>query len=188
MAHFNDEQARSIILDTYGRARSDGTAVAFAVKAPPQHAGLPEDAVQMSLGVGHPVRHAALQAGETVLDLGCGAGIDTLLAARAVGPKGRVFGLDMTSEMVDRARRNAASGGLANVEIRQAVIEEIPLPDDSVDVVVSNGVLNLSTRKSRVLAESFRVLRAGGRMSITDLVLEEALPDDVLKSPAALAG
>jgi ubiquinone/menaquinone biosynthesis C-methylase UbiE len=99
-----------------------------------------------------------------------------------------VIGLDMTPEMVERARRNAASVGLANVEIRQGVIEEIPLPDGSVDVVVSNGVLNLSTRKSRVLAESFRVLRPGGRIAITDLVLEDALPEDVRKSPAALAG
>jgi ubiquinone/menaquinone biosynthesis C-methylase UbiE len=97
-----------------------------------------------------------------------------------------VIGLDMTPEMVERARRNAAAA--ANVEIRQGEIEEIPLPDASVDVIVSNGVLNLSTRKSRVLAESFRVLRPGGRISITDLVLEEALPEDVLKSPAALAG
>jgi arsenite methyltransferase len=188
MAHFSDEQTHSIILDTYGRARSDGTAVACAFYASAELEGLPQDAVQMSLGVGHPVRHAGLRSGETVLDLGCGAGIDTLLAARAVGPKGRVIGLDMTPEMVDRARRNAASAGLANVEIRQGVIEEIPISDGSVDVVVSNGVLNLSTRKSRVLAESFRVLRAGGRISITDLVLEEALPEDVLKSPAALAG
>jgi len=188
MAHFNDEQARLIILDAYGRVRSNGTAVAAAFYEPAELEGLPEDAVALSLGVGHPVRHAALRAGETALDLGCGAGIDTLLAARAVGPTGRVIGLDMTPQMVDRARRNAASGGLANIEIRKGLIEEIPLPDASVDVVVSNGVLNLSTRKSRVLAESFRVLRPGGRISITDLVLEDALPEDVLKSPAALAG
>ena len=116
----------------------------------------------MSLGVGHPVRHAGLRAGETVLDLGCGAGIDTLLAARAVGPTGHVIGLDMTPEMVERARRNAAAATRDNVEVRQGLIEEIPLPDASVDVVVSNGVLNLSTRKSRVLAESFRVLRQEG--------------------------
>jgi arsenite methyltransferase len=188
MAHFTDDQARSIILETYGRVRSDGAAVASAFYAPAELEALPCAAVQMALGVGHPVRHAALRTGETVLDLGCGAGIDTLLAARAVGPTGRVIGLDMTPEMVDRSRRNTASAGLANVEIRQGRIEEIPLPDTSVDVVVSNGVLNLSTRKSRVLAESFRVLRPGGRISITDLVLEEALPEDVLKSPAALAG
>jgi ubiquinone/menaquinone biosynthesis C-methylase UbiE len=149
---------------------------------------LPRDAVETSLGVGDPVRHAALRPDETVLDLGCGAGIDTLLAARAVGPSGRAIGLDMTPEMVERSRRNARTAGLDNVEIRQGVMEEIPLPDESVDVVVSNGVLNLSTRKSRALAESLRVLRAGGRISIADLVLVEALPQDVLKSPTALAG
>jgi len=188
MAHFTDDQARSIILESYGRVRSESAAVASAFYSPAELEGLPRDAVEMSLGVGHPVRHAALRPGETVLDLGCGAGIDTLLAARAVGPTGHVIGLDMTPEMVDRSRRNAASGGLANVEIRQGQIERIPLEDASVDVVVSNGVLNLSTRKSRVLAESIRVLRPGGRVAITDFVLEEALPEDVLKSPAALAG
>jgi ubiquinone/menaquinone biosynthesis C-methylase UbiE len=134
------------------------------------------------------VRHAALRRGETVLDLGCGAGIDTLLAASAVGRSGRVIGLDMTPEMAGRARANAAAGGFGQVEIREGMIEEIPLPDGSVDVVISNGVLNLSTRKSRVLAEAMRVLRPGGRVAITDLVLTEALPEDVLRSPAALAG
>lgn len=186
MAHFRDDEAREIILGTYGRVRSDGASVATAFYGPEELESLPRDAVEMALGVGHPIRHAGMRAGETVLDLGCGAGIDTLLAARAVGPTGHVIGLDMTPEMVERARRNAAAA--ANVEIRQGEIEEIPLPDASVDVIVSNGVLNLSTRKSRVLAESFRVLRPGGRISITDLVLEEALPEDVLKSPAALAG
>lgn len=188
MAHFRDDEARSIILGAYGRVRSDGVAVAAAFYGTEELEALPRDAVEMALGVGHPVRHAGLRSGEAVLDLGCGAGIDTLLAARAVGPTGRVVGLDMTPEMVERARRNVEAARAGNVEIRQALIEEIPLPDASVDVVVSNGVLNLSTRKSRVLAESFRVLRPGGRISITDLVLEEALPEDVLKSPAALAG
>jgi SAM-dependent methyltransferase len=188
MAHFSDDQARSIILGTYGSVRSDGTAVASSFYAREELESLPPEAVHLALGVGHPVRHAALRPGETVLDLGCGAGIDTLLAARAVGPGGRVIGLDMTPEMIERARRNAAAATLENVEIRQGAMEEIPLPDGSVDVIISNGVLNLSTRKSRVLAESFRVLRPGGRIAIVDLVLEEALPEDVMKSPAALAG
>ena len=137
---------------------------------------------------GHPVRHAALRSGESVLDLGCGAGIDTFLAARAVGPTGHVVGIDMTPEMVERARRNIEDAGVEQVEIHEGLIEELPLPDKFVDVVISNGVLNLSTRKSRVLAEAFRVLRPDGRLVITDLVMTEALPEDVLKSPASVAG
>jgi arsenite methyltransferase len=188
MPYFSDQEARSIIRDTYSRVRSDCTAVADTFYSPNELAGVPADAVALALGVGHPVRHAALRTGESVLDLGCGAGIDTLLAAAAVGPSGRVVGLDMTPEMVARACRNAATGGFDQVEIRDGLIEEVPLPDSSMDVVISNGVLNLSTRQSRALAETMRVLRPGGRVSITDLVLTEALPEDVLKSPAALAG
>jgi arsenite methyltransferase len=188
MSYFDDQEARAIIRDTYSKVRSDCTTVAETFYAPEDLAGLPADAVALALGVGHPVRHAALRTGESVLDLGCGAGIDTLLAAAAVGPSGQVVGLDMTPEMVERARRNCAASGFDHVEIRVGLIEEIPLPDSSMDVAISNGVLNLSTRKSRVLAETMRVLRPGGRVSITDLVLTEALPEDVLKSPAALAG
>jgi SAM-dependent methyltransferase len=188
MPHFHESDARSIIREAYGHVSSDSGAVAEVFYAPEELRYLPREAVTLALGVGHPLRHAALQPGEVVLDLGCGAGIDTLLAARAVGPSGRAIGLDMTPEMAERARRNAAAAGLDNVEILEGMIEEIPLPDGSVDVVISNGVLNLSTRKSRVLAEAMRVLRPGGRVSITDLVLRDALPEDVLKSPAALAG
>jgi SAM-dependent methyltransferase len=188
MPYFSDQEARAVIRDTYAGVRSDGTAVAEAFYTVDELARMPTEAVALALGVGHPVRHAALRTGESVLDLGCGAGIDTLLAASAVGRSGRVVGLDMTSEMVVRACRNAAAGDFDNVEIRAGLIEELPLPDSSMDVVISNGVLNLSTRKSRVLAETLRVLRPGGRVSITDLVLTEALPEDVLKSPAALAG
>jgi len=186
--YFSDGDTRAIVRESYGRVRSDATAVSSAFYSPDEVAGLPRGAVELSLGVGHPVRHAALSPGEVVLDLGCGAGIDTLLAARAVGAAGRAIGLDMTREMVSRARANAEAAELANVQILFGLMESIPLEDASVDVVVANGVLNLSTRKSRVLAESLRVLRPGGRIAITDLVLEGRLPDDVLKSPAALAG
>jgi len=188
VAHFTDDEARGVIRDAYAQVRSSNTAVAAAFYGDEELAALPAAAATLALGVGHPVKYAELREGEVVLDLGCGAGIDTLLAAKAVGPTGRAIGLDMTSEMVERARNNAREAGRDNVEILQGLIEEIPLPDASVDVVLSNGVLNLSTRKSRVLAEASRVLRSGGRIVIADLVLEDALPEDVLKSPAALAG
>jgi SAM-dependent methyltransferase len=188
MAYFTEDQSREIIRETYGQVRSHGPDVADAIYAPEELAGLPREAVELALGVANPVRHANLRPGEDVLDLGCGAGIDTLLAARAVGSAGTAIGIDATPAMVVRARGNAAAAALANVEIRQGLMEELPLSDETADVVISNGVLNLSTRKSRVLAETLRVLRPGGRAVIGDLVLTEALPEEVLKSPAALAG
>ena len=188
MPYFRDHEARTIIRDAYGQVRSESAAVAEVFYSPEELAMLPTEAVTLALGVGHPIHRAGLRPGETVLDLGCGAGIDTLLAARSVGPTGRAIGIDMTPEMVARARANAEAAGFANVEVLEGMIEALPLPDASVDVAVSNGVLNLSTRKSRVLAETLRVLRPGGRVAIADLVLDQALPEEVLKSPAALAG
>jgi arsenite methyltransferase len=152
-------------------------------------AALPSAAVDWALGVGNPVRHAALQPGEVVLDVGCGAGIDTILAARAVGPSGRAIGLDLLEEMCERARAHARDAGVAQwTEFVRGEMEDIPLPDSSVDVVISNGVINLSPRKSRVLAEIRRVLRPGGRISVADLTVNDELPTELQTNDAAWAG
>jgi arsenite methyltransferase len=140
------------------------------------HEDLPEAAKLASLGCGNPTTVAELREGETVLDLGSGGGIDVLLSARRVGPTGKAFGLDMTAEMLELARRNADEAGATNVEFLAGEIEAIPLPDASVDVVISNCVINLSVDKPAVLAEMYRVLRPGGRIGISDVVAEDDLP------------
>jgi len=137
--------------------------------------GLPEEAVLASLGCGNPIAVAGLREGERVLDLGSGGGIDVLLSARRVGPSGFAYGVDMTDDMLELARRNAARAGAANVEFRKGQIEDLPLPDASVDVVISNCVINLSVDKPAVLAEMFRVLVPGGRIGIADVVAEDGM-------------
>jgi SAM-dependent methyltransferase len=150
---------------------------------------LPEGARQWALGVGNPVPHADLRSGETVIDLGCGAGIDVLLAAREVGPDGRVIGLDTLPEMVERGRQFAREAGLETAEFIEGRMDDIPLPDASVDVVISNGAINLAARKSRVLSEALRVLRPGGRLCVADLtIVEEDLPPEIITHPSAWAG
>jgi arsenite methyltransferase len=163
---------------------SPGQASQIIGYTPEELAAVPEDA-DLGLGCGNPTALAGLRMGETVLDLGSGAGLDCFLAGKKVGPDGRVIGVDMTPEMIDRARENARKNRVANVEFRLGEIENLPVADGSVDVIISNCVINLSTDKPRVFREAFRALRPGGRLMVSDLTLKKPLPKEIQASVEA---
>ena len=186
--NFSAEEAARIVRQSYGAIVPQGMGVAESLYDPDEIAWLPASVTTYALGLGNPILYADLQPGETVLDVGSGAGIDTFIAARKVGPAGHVIGLDMIVEMRERARSNQKIVGLTNVEFREGKVEEIPLEDASVDVIISNGVINLSTEKGQAFREMYRVLKPGGRLVFSDSVVNGQLPRSVLDSEAAFAG
>src|SRR3954462_7380750 len=153
-----------------------------------EESAIAPEAANLGLGCGNPLAIASLQPGQTVLDLGSGAGFDCFLAARAVGSSGKVIGVDMTHEMLSKARRNAQKNGFTNVEFRLGEIEAVPVADNSIDVIISNCVVNLSPEKQRVFDEAFRVLRAGGRLAVADMIATAPLPDDIKSDWGAYTG
>lgn len=186
----HQDEIRELVARAYSEIPTGGgEPVVGRLYSAEEIAGMPRGAIEWALGVGDPVRFAELGPGEVVLDVGSGGGIDSIMAARRVGPEGRVIGLDLLEEMCERARANADAAGVgAWTEFRQGLMEDIPLADASVDVVISNGVINLSPRKTRALAEIFRVLRPGGRLCVADLTVDEDLPPEILTSDSAWAG
>lgn len=186
---FQDE-IKDAVREAYAAiSEGGGEPVARRLYSEEELSEVPPGAVDWALGVGNPVRYALLRPGERVLDVGSGGGIDSILAARRVGSEGTVIGLDILEQMCARARHHASEAGVQGwTEFRRGEMESIPLEDASVDVVISNGVLNLSARKSRALAEVFRVLRPGGRISLADLTVEGELPTEVANDQSAWAG
>ena len=182
-------EIKELVRAAYRQVPPTTAVVAHKLYSAEDLAEVPESAIQRALGVANHLRFAGLAAGETVLDIGCGGGIDTVLAAQRVGPTGRVIALDFLPEMLQRTAVAAAQAGLANVQALDGEMEAIPCPNASIDVIISNGVINLSARKARVMAECARVLRPGGRLCISDLTVEQDdLPPEILTQPAAWAG
>ncbi len=192
MTSSDAEKIHVAVREHYARAAEEAGSCCDATGSAPDLIGrtlysdedaetLPETALSASLGCGNPTMLADLQPGEVVLDLGSGGGIDVLLSARRVAPSGKAYGLDMTPEMLDLARRNQADAGVTNAEFLEGTMEAVPLPDESVDVIISNCVVNLSPDKPAVLREACRVLRPGGRLAISDIVLRRPLPADIVQ-------
>jgi len=182
-------ELKELVREAYREVDSSTAAVACKLYDPEELSQVPESAIERALGVGNHLRFADIEPGQTVLDVGCGSGIDTILAAGRTGRSGRVIGLDFLPEMLRRTASAAAEAGLDNVETLEGEMEAIPLPDRSVDQVISNGVINLSPRKARALAECARVLRRGGKFWASDLtIVEEDIPPEILTHPAAWAG
>lgn len=182
-------ELKELVKDAYGNVNPSTTEYAQLLYDPEQLEGLPHAAVERSLGVGNHLRHAHIDQGETILDIGCGGGIDTIIAARRAGPTGSVIALDFLPAMLERTAAAAREARLGNVRVLEGEMESIPLPDESVDHIISNGVLNLSPRKARAIAECARVLRRGGKFTVADLTLDEReLPPEILTHPAAWAG
>jgi len=185
----HSDELKTLVRDAYAAIDSDTTAVARALYDESELHRVPKESVSRALGVNNHLRYAEIEPGTTVLDVGCGGGIDAVIAAQRTGATGRVIALDFLPEMLERTAKAAADAGLDNIEPLEGEMEAIPLPDNSVDHVISNGVINLSPRKARVVAECARVVRPGGGFCISDIVVEEnSLPTEVLTHPAAWAG
>ena len=182
-------EIKDLVREAYGAIDSSTEAVACKLYSAEELALVPRSAIERALGVGNHLRVAEIAPGETILDLGCGAGIDSILAAHRTGPSGRVIALDFLSEMLERTAQASAEAGLSNIETVEGEIDAIPLADHSVEHIISNGVINLAPRKRRVLAECARVLVPGGKLSVSDLTVgDEELPPEILTHPATWAG
>jgi SAM-dependent methyltransferase len=208
MEHVKNDEIRGLVRENYGKVAEAGGAgcgcmpssdcctdtkeaaekISVALGYSDDDVTAVPEGANMGLGCGNPQAIASLQPGETVLDLGSGGGFDCFVAARAVGEKGHVIGVDMTPEMVSKARKNAATAGFNHVEFRLGEIEKLPVADGQVDVIISNCVINLSPEKKSVFSESFRVLRPGGRLAVSDIVATAELPDSVRQDMALLSG
>jgi arsenite methyltransferase len=185
----HSKEVKDLVRDAYRHVPPTTAAVAYKLYIPEELAEVPRSALERALGVANHLRFADIKPGDAILDIGCGAGIDTILAARRTGPTGRVIALDFLPEMLQRTAQALEEAGLGNVETLDGEMEAIPVPDRSLDLIISNGVINLSPRKARVMAECARVLRSGGRLCVADLTVEQdQLPPEILTQPAAWAG